>query len=65
MKQRLVVAIAVLVATGAVVVALPASAASPSCTEGDILCYQPAAETLIQKISAVSEPPIAVPAWLE
>lgn len=65
MKQRLVVAIAVLVATGAVVVAVPASAASPSCTVSDALCYQPTAEALIQKITAVAEPPIAVPAWLE
>lgn len=65
MKQRLVTDIAVIVATGTLVLAVPASAESPSCTINDVLCYQPAAETLLEKINTVTEPPIAVPAWLE
>lgn len=65
MKQRLVFSgIAVTVLAGIVVLSTPASAESPSCSSGDVLCYQPSAEMLIQKISSVSEPSIAVPSWL-
>lgn len=64
MKRRLVT-IAVVLATGVAVLAAPARAASPVCTQTDAFCYQPSAEALIQKITNVTEPPVAVPAWLE
>lgn len=65
MKQRLVLsAIAVTVVAGVVCLSTPASAESPACTSTDVLCYQPAAEVLLQKIGSVTEPPIAVPSWL-
>jgi hypothetical protein len=65
MKQRLIVSgIAVAVLSGIVVLAAPVSAASPTCSQSDILCYQPAAETLIEKLLSVNEPSIAVPDWL-
>lgn len=65
MKQRLIVTIAVTLTTGVAVLAVPTEAASVSCTASDVLCYQPAAEALIEKITTVTEPLIAVPAWLE
>lgn len=65
MKQRLIVIFAVIVATSVAVVAVPARAESPSCTPRNVLCYQPAAEVLIEKITTVNEPSIAVPVWLE
>lgn len=65
MKQRLILSgIAVTVLSGIVVLAASVSAASPACSSSDVLCYQPSAEALIQKISTVKEPPIAVPSWL-
>jgi hypothetical protein len=65
MKQRLVTAIAVTLLAGVVAIATPVRAATPSCNLSDPLCYQPAAEKLIEKINAVTEPSVAVPAWLE
>ncbi len=64
MKQRLVTAIAVIVTTGVVCLSTPARAESPSCSSSDVLCYQPSANALIEKIKSVSEPPIAIPSWL-
>ena len=65
MKQRLVLSgLAVTVLASIVVLSTSASAASPVCSTTDVLCYQPSAEVLIQKISSVKEPSIAVPAWL-
>ena len=67
MKQRSVVAIAVIVsiATGVISVAMPASVDPPMCTTKDVLCYQPFAQKFIDEINTVKEPPIAIPAWLE
>lgn len=65
MKQRLIIALAVTLMTGVAVLAAPAEAESVACTANDVLCYQPAAEALIEKINTVTEPPIAVPSWLE
>lgn len=65
MKQRLRLAIAVLLTAGAVLVAVPAHAESPMCSLGDVLCYQPDAEALVDTINEVSEPSIAVPIWLQ
>jgi len=64
MKQRLVLALAVIVTTGVVCLSTPARAESTSCISSDVLCYQPSANVLTGKISTVTEPPIAVPAWL-
>ncbi len=65
MKQRLVTAIAVLLVASAVLVAVPAHAESPACGSGDVLCYQPDAQALVDTINEVSEPSIAVPIWLQ
>ena len=65
MKQRLLTAVAVLALAGVTSLAVPVFAASPACAMSDIMCYQPAAEKLIEPISQVTEPSIAVPAWLE
>jgi hypothetical protein len=64
MKQRLVLALAVIVTTGVICLSTPARAESNSCSSTDVLCYQPSANLLIGKINTVTEPPIAVPAWL-
>jgi hypothetical protein len=64
MKQRLVIVLAVIVTTGVICLSTPARAESNSCSSADVLCYQPAANVLIKKINAVTEPPIAVPSWL-
>jgi hypothetical protein len=65
MKQRLIISgIAVTVLAGIVVLSTAVSAEPPICSSADILCYQPSAEVLIQKISSVQEPSIAVPSWL-
>lgn len=65
MKQRLRLAIAVLLVASAVFVAVPAYAESPMCGSGDELCYQPDAQALVDTITEVSEPSIAFPIWLQ
>lgn len=64
MKQRIVTWV-VAVAMLAVVTLQPAQAEAPSCVVAtDALCYQPTATKLLQVLLSVTEPPIAVPAWL-
>lgn len=64
MKQRVITVLAVILLAG-VAATVPVAAASPGCTSSDLLCYQPAAQKLVDTVTTVTEPPIAVPEWLK
>lgn len=64
MKRRIVLFIAVACTASIIIAVAPTNAVAPSCQSDTPLCYQPAADTLIQPIRTMTEPNIAVPSWL-
>lgn len=66
MKRRVAIVAAAVIALGVFSLSSVVRAEAPTCsTEQEAICYQPSAEKLIELLTKVTEPNIAVPIWLK